>query len=101
MSLTRAPLEHDDTASQHDWSAPLAMFIAWLIRIFEQITKLKRIRHTTRFKASWRDHWQNLRQLEWLRDQILAEGAAQLLGGKVLDLDAFIPSTDQIGRAHV
>ncbi len=68
-------------------SDPLAMFIAWLVRIFDQITRMKRIRHTTRFKANWRDHWQNLRQLEWLRDQILA--------GETLDAESdFIPSTD-------
>ena len=95
MSLTRAPLEHDDTATQHDWLAPLAMFITWLVRIFEQITKLKRIRHTTRFKANWRDHWQNLRQLEWLRDQILGDCARRLLAGETLDAESdFIPSTD-------
>ncbi len=95
MSLTRAPLEHDDTATQHDWLAPLAMFITWLVRIFEQITKLIRIRHTTRFKANWRDHWQNLRQLEWLRDQILGDCARRLLAGETLDAESdFIPSTD-------
>ena len=43
MSLIRAPLEPDDSATQHNWFAPLAMFIAWLVRIFEQITKLKQI----------------------------------------------------------
>jgi hypothetical protein len=29
-----------------------------------------------------------------MRDQILASGTAQLLAGKALDLDAFIPSTE-------
>ncbi len=95
MSLIRAPLEHDDTANQHDWSAPLAMLIAWLVRIFDQITRIKRIRHTTRFKANWRDHWQNLRQLEWMRDQILGDCARRLLAGETLDDESdFIPSTD-------
>ena len=95
MSLNRAPLEHADTANQHDWSAPLAMFIAWLVRIFEQITKLKRVRRTTKFKPDWRDHWPNLRQLEWIRDQILAACAARLLAGETLDAESdFTPSTD-------
>ena len=94
MSLDRAPLEPDDAATQHDWFAPIAMLIAWLAHLFEQISKLKRIRRTTKFKPNWRDHWQDLRQCEWIRDQILAAGAAQLLAGKALDLDAFIPSTE-------
>ena len=94
MSLERAPLEHADTANQHDWSAPLAMFIAWLVRIFAQITKLKSVRRTTTFKPDWRDHWQNLRQLEWVRDQILAACAARLLAGETLNAESdFTPST--------
>ena len=94
MSLEDAPLEPDDTATQHDWFAPIAMFIAWLAHLFEQIAKLKRVRRTTRFKHNWRDHWPDLRQCEWMRDQILAAGSAQLLAGKPLDLDAFIPTTE-------
>jgi hypothetical protein len=94
MSLERPPLESDDAATQHDWFAPLAAFIAWLAHLFDQIAKLKRIRRTTKFKPNWRDHWRDLRQCEWMRDQILASGAAQLLAGKALDLDAFIPSTE-------
>ena len=93
MSLERAPLESSINANP-DWFAPIAVLIAWLAHLFQQIAKLKRIRRTTRFKASWRDHWPKLRQCEWLRDQILAEGAAQLIAGKQLDLNDFIPSTD-------
>ena len=69
------------------------MLIAWLAHIFQQITKLKSVRRTTKFKADWRSHWQDLRQCEWIRDQILAAGSAQLLAGKDLDLD-FTPSTE-------
>ena len=94
MSLDRAPLEQDNSAIQHDWFAPIAMFIAWLAHLFDQISKLKRIRRTTKFKSNWRDHWQDLRQCEWMRDQILAAGAAQMLAGKALDLDAFIPTIE-------
>ena len=94
MSLEDAPLEPDDAATQHDWFAPIAMFVAWLAHLFDQIAKLKRIRRTTKFKTNWRDHWPDLRQCEWMRDQILASGAAQLLAGKALDLDAFIPSSE-------
>ena len=94
MSLEDAPLEPDDDATQHDWFAPLAAFIAWLALLFDQIAKLKRVRRTTKFKPNWRDHWQDLRQCEWMRDQILAAGAAQLLAGKALDLNAFTPSSE-------
>jgi hypothetical protein len=94
MSLDRAPLETDDAATQHEWFAPLAALIAWLAHLFDQIAKLKRIRRTTKFKPRWRDHWPDLRQCEWMRDQILASGAAQLLAGQELDLEAFIPSTE-------
>jgi hypothetical protein len=94
MSLEDAPLEPDDAATQHDWFAPIAMLIAWLAHLFDQIAKLKRIRRTTKFKTNWRDHWPDFRQCEWMRDQILASGTAQLLAGKALDLDAFIPTTE-------
>ncbi|MEQ1784653.1 MAG: hypothetical protein ABMA14_25175 [Hyphomonadaceae bacterium] len=78
-----------------NWSDPLAMFIAWLVRIFEQITKLRSVRHTTRFKSNWRDHWANLRQLEWMREQILGDCARRLLAGETLDAESnFIPTTD-------
>ena len=78
-----------------NWSDSFAMFIAWLVRIFAQITKLKRIRHTTRFKSNWRDHWQGLRQVEWMRDQILADCARRLLAGETFDSESdFIPSTE-------
>ena len=55
--------------------------------IFDHITKLRRVRPTTRFKADWRDSWQDLRRLEWLRDQVIAHGLASLLAGKDLDLN--------------
>ncbi len=61
MSLERAPLEPDDTATQHDWLAPIAMLIAWLAHLFEQSARLKRIRRTTKFKTNWRNHWRDLR----------------------------------------
>jgi hypothetical protein len=94
MSLERTSVEHDPDATT-PWHARLAMFIAWLVRIFEQITKLKRIRRTTRFKPIWRDYWPNLRQLEWIRDQILAACAARLLAGETLDAESnSTPSTD-------
>jgi hypothetical protein len=81
MSLERGPLEHDDTATRHNWSAALAMFIAWLARLFEQIAMLKRVRRKPKFNAN-------------LRDQILAAGAAQLLAGGELDPSDFSPSTE-------
>ena len=103
MSLNRAPLEHDTIAP--NWSDPLAMLIAWLAHIFQQITKLKRVRRTTKFKADWRSHWQDLRQCEWIRDQILAAGSAQLLAGKDLDLDSppqpnHLPTMAARAQAH-
>ena len=85
MSLEDAPLEPDDDADQN-WFAPIAMFIAWLAHLFEQIAKLKRIRRSTKFKSNWRDHWPDLRQCEWMRDQILASGTAQLLAGKMKEM---------------
>jgi hypothetical protein len=52
MNLDQAPLEPDDSATQHDWFAPIAMLIAWLAHLFDQIAKLKRIRRTTKFKSN-------------------------------------------------
>ncbi len=93
MQIGQRSLEASDTAPR--WCDPIAMFIAWLARLFDQIAKMKRIRHNTKFKANWRDNYPGLVQCEWIRDQILAAGAARLLAGKSLDEDdGFIPSTE-------
>jgi hypothetical protein len=94
MSLDRAPLEQDTDATQHDWLAPLAMFIAWLAGLFAQIARMKRIRRTTRFGPDWRDHWPRLRQCEWIRDQVRAAGANMILNGRDIDFTDFPMSLD-------
>lgn len=85
-----------NVANDHDereegggsWLWPLHALIALIASLLDQIAKLKRIRPTTRFKPTWRDHWRDLRQCEWLRDQVIAHGLASLLAGNDLDLDA-------------
>ena len=82
MPFGETPLEQNHRATSDSWLASLVAFIAWL---FDAITKLKRVKRTTKFKANWRDHFDGLRQTEWHISQTLAQGAALLLSGKTLD----------------
>ena len=69
------------------WAWPLCAFVAWLASILGYVTRFRRIRHTHRFRQDWRDSWEDLRQSEWLRDQLIAQGLAQLIAGAPLQLD--------------
>jgi hypothetical protein len=80
--------ELENAATSDSWLARLVAFVAWLL---DSIARLKRVRRTTRFKPNWRDHWDNLRQSEWQRCQMLAQGAALLLSGRTLDDADYIP----------
>jgi hypothetical protein len=85
IALMNVETNHDerkDAATRESWLASLVAFIAWL---FDAITKLKRVKRTTKFKANWRDHFDGLRHSEWHMAQMLAQGAALLLSGKTLD----------------
>ena len=80
---------HDayETGYTHEWAWPFHAFVAWLATLLGYVTRFKRIRRTHRFKPDWRDSWADLRHSEWLRDQLIAQGVAQLLGGQALQLD--------------
>ena len=52
--------------------------------MLDYITRSKRAR---RFKPDWRDSWPDLRHAGWRRDQLMAQGVAQLLAGQPLHLD--------------
>ncbi len=82
--------EHDINATRQSWLAPVAMLVAWLAALLARIARLNRIRRTTKFKPTWRDSWPGLRQSEWHRDLMLAQGAALLLSGKTLDDADFV-----------
>ncbi len=82
--------EHDINATSQGWLAPVAMLVAWLAALLARIAKLNNIRRTTKFKSTWRDSWPGLRQSEWHRDLMLAQGAALLLAGKTLDDADFV-----------
>ena len=69
------------------WAWPVHAFVAWLATLLGYVTRFKRIRRTHRFKPDWRDSWADLRHSEWLRDQLIAQGVAQLLEGQALQLD--------------
>jgi hypothetical protein len=80
---------HDayDQGEAPSWAWPVYAFVAWLAAMLDYVAKFKRVRHTHRFKPNWRDSWQGLRQCEWLRDQLIAQGLRQLLNGDALQLD--------------
>jgi hypothetical protein len=80
---------HDayDQGETPSWAWPVYAFVAWLAAMLDYVARFKRIRHTHRFKPNWRDSWQGLRQCEWLRDQLIAQGLRQLLNGDALQLD--------------
>jgi hypothetical protein len=84
VAKTHDAYEEGETPS---WAWPLYAFVAWLAAMLDYVAKFKRIRHTHRFKPNWRDSWQGLRQCEWLRDQLIAQGLHQLLSGQPLQLD--------------
>ncbi len=88
MPFETHPPEQDPDAPSQSWFARLIAFIAWL---FGAEHKLKRIRHTTKFKPDWRDRYAELLPVEWHRDQMLAQGAALLLAGKTLDDAGYQP----------
>jgi hypothetical protein len=87
MPFDETPLETPDNATSDSWFARLIACIAWL---FDAITRLKRVKRTTRFKGDWRDHFDRLRACEWQMHQMLAQGAALLLSGKTLDDADFV-----------
>ncbi len=65
------------------WAWPVYALVAWLATILGYIARFKRAR---RFKPDWRDSWEDLRQSEWLRDQLIAQGVQQLLNNQPLHL---------------
>lgn len=77
---------HDasDIGERPTWAWPVQAVVAWLARLFTYIANFKRAR---RFKPDWRDSWQDLRECEWLRDQLIAQGIAQLLSNQPVHLD--------------
>ena len=77
---------HDasDQSEARTCAGPLYALVAWLATMFGYITRFKRAR---RFKPDWRDSWEGLRQSEWLRDQLIAQGVAQLLSNQPLHFD--------------
>jgi hypothetical protein len=86
MTVAKNP----DTKTQGEtpsWAWPVYVIVAWLAGILDYLTRFKRIRHTHRFRADWRDNREGLRESEWHRDQLIAQGVAQLLAGRPLQLD--------------
>jgi hypothetical protein len=80
---------HDayDQGEPPTWAWPVYAFVAWLASILDYLARFKRIRRTHKFKPNWRDCWEGLRESEWHRDQLIAQGVAQLLAGEPLQLD--------------
>jgi hypothetical protein len=77
-------LDASEIGETQGWAWPVHAFVAWLAAILSYVTRFKRAR---RFKPDWRDSWDGLRQSEWLRDQLIAQGLTQLLAGQSLQLD--------------
>lgn len=80
---------HDafDQGETPSWAWPLHALVAWLATILDYVARFKRIRRTHTFSPDWRDNWEGLRQAEWLRDQLIAQGVRQLLNGEDIKLD--------------
>ncbi len=82
--------ETHDASTQGEapsWAWPVYAFVAWLAMLLNYIARFRRARHGHRFKPDWRDSWEGLRQSEWLRDRLIAQGVKQLLNGHPLNLD--------------
>ena len=65
------------------WAWPVHAFVAWLATMLDDITRFKRARCVA---PNWRDSWHGLRQSEWHRDPLIAQGVAQLLAGQPIQL---------------
>jgi len=75
-----------DEGEALSWAWPVYTFVAWLATTLGYVARFKRVRHHHRFKRNWRDSWKDLRQSEWLRDQLIAQGVTQLHAGQPLHL---------------
>jgi len=77
---------HDayDRGETPSWAWPVHAVVAWLTTMLGYVVRFKRAR---RFAPNWRDNWEGLRASEWHRDQLIAQGVAQLLAGEPLHLD--------------
>ena len=73
--------KHTTGAAEHRLS-PLEAFVQWVANLLRIITGMKRRKV---FPTNWKDHWQNLRELEWYRDQILAFAVSHVLAGGSLN----------------
>ena len=80
-------LDAYDEGETPSWAWPVYAFVAWIAALFGYVARFKRIRQTHRFKSNWGDCWEGLRESEWHRDQLIAQGVAQLLAGQPLKLD--------------
>jgi len=83
MTVAKNPDAHDIGETQN-WDWPVHAFVACLTTMLGYVTRFKRAR---RFRQDLRDSWEDLRQPEWHRDQLIARGVAQLLAGQPLQLD--------------
>ena len=83
MTVAKSP-DASDQGETLSWAWPVYAFVAWLAAMLGYVARFKRAR---RFKPKWRDSWEGLRQSEWLRDQLIAQGLAQLLANQSLHLD--------------
>ena len=73
VAKTHDAYEQGETPS---WAWPVYAFVAWLAAMLDYVARFKRIRHTHRFKPDWRDSGTGLRESEWHRDQLIAQGVA-------------------------
>ena len=83
MTVATNPDAYEQGETQ-SWAWPVYAFVAWLATMLGYVARFKRAR---RFKPDWRDSWEDLREAEWLRDQLIAQGVAQLLSGHPFQLD--------------
>ena len=85
--IVRITVEQNQEAHEQgeapSWAWPVHAFVAWLATMLDDITRFKRARC---FARNWRDSWHGLRESEWHRGQLIAQGVAQLLAGQPLEL---------------
>ena len=80
---------HDayDQGETPSWAWPVHAFVAWLATHPRLHRPLQTHPPHAPVQANWRDSWAGLRESEWHRDQLIAQGVAQLLAGQPLQLD--------------
>jgi hypothetical protein len=95
--MNHATILAQPNAGEASRLSPLAAFVAWVASLIRTIAGMKRRKV---FPPNWQDHWQGLRQCEWLQHQLLGFCVQHLLAGHSLDDLADVPLVMEVPDSY-